>query len=173
MAQLTGAGVSSWQANTYDRFISHGYSPRRAKLRLRFLKQVLGSVGKGCYISHSCKFVAPERISLGDRCMLSNSTIFGGQGGLTFGDDCLIGFECVFLTFTHRSDRTDIPVHQQGYFEAPITLGADVWTGCRVTVLPGVTIGDHAIVGSGAVVSDDVPANAIVGGVPARLIRMR
>lgn len=55
---------------------------------------------------------------------------------------------------------------------APVVIGRKVWLGAAVTVLPGVTIGDDAVVGAGAVVTKDVPANAIVAGVPARLIRM-
>lgn len=57
-------------------------------------------------------------------------------------------------------------------FPAPIHIGRNVWIGANATVLPGVTIGDHAVIAAGAVVTKDVPANTVVGGVPAKVIRM-
>ena len=77
-------------------------------------------------------------------------------------------------SYSHAHTRTDISMCRQGFEkETPIHIGNDVWIGARVIILPNVTIGDHVIVGAGAVVTKNVPDYAIVGGNPARVIRMR
>ena len=74
----------------------------------------------------------------------------------------------------HAFDRTDIPMNQQGFTpEKPIVIEDDVWIGARVIILPGVHIGTGAVVGAGAVVTKDVPDYAVVGGNPARILKMR
>ena len=95
------------------------------------------------------------------------NTGYQDAGGITIGDGCLIGHNATFTTLNHSLD----PARRADMTPAPIVLGRDVWLGASVTITPGVTIGDGAIVGAGSVVTKDVPANAIVAGVPARLIR--
>ena len=74
----------------------------------------------------------------------------------------------------HEFHNPAIAVAQQGYQAAPPpVLGRDVWIGVRVTLLPGVSVGDGAVVGAGAVVNRDVPPGAVVGGVPAKIIGWR
>ena len=93
---------------------------------------------------------------------------------MTIGDNVMMGPECIFLPHNHRFDRTDIPMIQQGFTEdKPIHIGSDVWIGTRVIVMPGVRIGDHSVIGAGAVVTKDVPDWAVVGGCPARVLKMR
>ena len=93
---------------------------------------------------------------------------FQDTGGITIGDGTLIGHGSTLTTIDHGID----PDRRGDMIPAPVVLGRKVWLGAGVTVVPGVTIGDGAIVGAGAVVTKDVSANAIVAGVPARLIRM-
>ena len=83
------------------------------------------------------------------------------------GDGCQIGHNVVFATLNHGLS----PDTRRSTWPAPIVLGKGVWVGSNSTILQGVTIGDHAIVAAGAVVTKDVPAGAIVGGVPARFIK--
>lgn len=157
----------------YDLVLSHGKRPTAAGYRNRLLRGVLGSLGTGVYFSWGIKLVEPAKITVADRCQFSNSTILQGTGGLAFGESCLIGFENIFLTMTHRSDDLGVPVRDQGYFQEPVALGDNVWTGCRVTVLPGVTIGSHSIIASGSVVTRDVPEGVVAAGVPARVVKGR
>ena len=82
--------------------------------------------------------------------------------------DALIGHNATLCTLNHIPD----PAQRAGMTAKPIHIGKRVWLGANVTVLQGVTIGDNAIVAAGAVVTKDVPANAIVGGVPAKVIKM-
>ena len=84
-----------------------------------------------------------------------------------------MGPNVTILTHTHIIDRTDIPMGQQGMRIAEVVIGNDVWIGMRVIIMPGIKIGDGAVIGAGAVVTKDVPDFAIVGGVPAKIIKYR
>ena len=92
---------------------------------------------------------------------------FQDQGGIEIGDNVLIGQQVVIATINH--DLT--PSIRANMFPAPVKIGNSVWIGAHATILSGVTIGDNAVIAAGAVVTKDVPANAIVGGVPAKIIK--
>jgi len=90
------------------------------------------------------------------------------------GRDVMMGPEFVYVPVGHVFHRTDVPMRLQGPTPYQrLTIGNDVWIGRRVMVMPGVRIGDGAIIAAGAVVTKDVPDYAIVGGVPAKVIRFR
>lgn len=95
------------------------------------------------------------------------------HGPLRIGDNVMMGPEVTILTHTHRIDRTDIPMGKQGSMVSEVIIGDDVWIGMRAIILPGVRIGSGVVIGAGAVVTKDVPDYAVVGGVPARVIRYR
>lgn len=103
---------------------------------------------------------------IGVNCLVSGRTYIGSH--------VMMGPDCIMYSYSHAHDRLDIPMDQQGFEDpTPIHIGDDVWIGARVIVLPGVKIGSHCIIGAGAVVTKDVPDYAIVGGVPAKVIRYR
>lgn len=108
-----------------------------------------------------------SRAFVGHHCLLD------AKGGITIGKDVQIAFHTFMLTGNHKFNQIDIPIYDQQMEYAPITIGNDVWIGCRCIILPGVTIGDHAIVAAHAVISKDVPPWAIVGGNPAQIIKYR
>lgn len=170
MATLEGHGIGRRDRWVYEWVFSKLHGPRLTPWRNRFLRRHLGGLGRASGVSFGVRILEPSRISVGDETYLPNQSVLDGRGGLTIGDRCLIGFESIVLTSTHRSDEIAVPIREQGMYEAPVSIGDDVWVGCRVIVMPGVTIGDHAIVGAGAVVTRDVAAHSIVGGVPARVI---
>lgn len=95
------------------------------------------------------------------------------HGPITIGDNVMMGPDVTILTQTHNIERTDIPMGQQGMRVAEVVIGNDVWIGMRVIIMPGVKVGDGVVIGAGAVVTKDVPAFAIVGGVPAKVIKYR
>ena len=108
-----------------------------------------------------------KNIRLGRRVFINSGARFQDQGGITIGDDCLIGHNAVLATLNHDLS----PTRRADMHPAPIRLGCNVWLGASVTVLPGVSIGDNAVVAAGAVVTTHVPANTVVAGVPARVLR--
>ena len=107
-----------------------------------------------------------KNLTLGKEVFINLGCRFQDTGGITIGDGTLIGHGTTLTTLNHSLD----PARRADMTPAPIVIGRQVWLGAAVTVVPGVTIGDGAIVGAGAVVTKDVAANAIVGGVPAKLI---
>lgn len=108
-----------------------------------------------------------KNITLGKNVFINACCHFQDHGGITLGDNCQIGHNVVFATLNHYLD----PQKRALTFPAPIRLGKNVWIGSNATILQGVTIGDNSVVAAGAVVTKDVPANTIVGGVPAKYIR--
>jgi len=85
----------------------------------------------------------------------------------------VIADRAMFIDFDHGVVEVDRPIRQQGIYKRDVEVGSNVWIGYGACVLRGVRIGDNSIVGTNAVVTRDIPANAVVGGVPARLLRMR
>lgn len=95
------------------------------------------------------------------------------HGPLRIGCNVMMGPDVTILTHTHRIDRTDIPMGQQGSIVKEVTIGNDVWIGMRSIIMPGVRIGNGVIIGAGAIVTKDIPDYGVVVGVPARVIKYR
>lgn len=108
-----------------------------------------------------------KNISVGENVFINACCHFQDHGGVTLGDGCQIGHNVVFATLNHGL----APEDRAFTYPAPIVLERNVWVGSNATILQGVTIGENAVVAAGAVVTRDVPANTIVGGVPAKFIR--
>lgn len=108
-----------------------------------------------------------KNIFIGKNVFINSGCRFQDQGGIKIGDGVLIGHNVVLATINHDIDpskRSDMKL-------APIVIGNNVWIGANATILPGVTIGDGAIIAAAAVVTKDVPTNVIVGGIPAKIIK--
>ena len=108
-----------------------------------------------------------KNIHIGKHVFINMGCKFQDQGGIFIDDGTLIGHNVVLATLNHAMQ----PERRGDMLPAPIHIGKRVWIGSNATVLPGVTIGVGAVVAAGAVVTKDVPANTVVGGVPAKVIR--
>ena len=108
-----------------------------------------------------------KTITVGKNVFINAFCHFQDHGGVTLDDGCQIGHNVVFATLNHGF----APEDRSTTYPAPIVLKKNVWVGSNATILSGVTIGENAIVGAGSVVTKDVPDNAIVGGVPAKVIK--
>ena len=108
-----------------------------------------------------------KNITVGKNVFINSDCKFQDQGGIFIDDGALIGHGVVLATLNHDLD----PEKRQQLHPAPIHIGKGVWIGANATVTSGVTIGDNAVVAAGAVVNKDVPADTIVGGVPAKIIK--
>lgn len=108
-----------------------------------------------------------KNISIGSDVFINSGCHFQDQGGITIGDHSLIGHKVVLATINHDLNPNNNRINHY----APIHIGQHVWIGSNATVLPGVTIGDWAVIAAGAVVAKDVPAYTVVGGVPAKVLK--
>ncbi|WP_247235612.1 DapH/DapD/GlmU-related protein [Telluribacter sp. SYSU D00476] len=106
-------------------------------------------------------------IRIGNNVFINHACSFLDMGGITIEDDVLIGPKVNLITENHPVD----PTTRKALILKPIVVKRNAWIGAGATILPGVTIGENAIVAAGAVVAKDVPANTVVGGVPARFIK--
>ena len=137
------------------------------------LREIMGRlIGK--QVDRSFRMFPPfytdfgKNITIGKDVFINSGCHFQDQGGIEIGDGALIGHNVVLATINHDLN----PKGNRKNHYAPIRIGAHVWIGSNATILPGVTIGDWAVVAAGAVVARDVPAMTVVGGVPAKVLKV-
>jgi len=153
-------------AFVYNQFI--GKIPSR-KLRRAFLFFWLGSLGRGASVQLDCRFLNGRKVVLGDRTIVNFGCLLDGRKyRIVTGKDVSIGPEATILTLGHDPQSPEFA--DRG---GEVIIGNHVWIGYRAIILPGVKIGDGAVVGAGAVVTKDVAPNSIVAGNPAREIGTR
>jgi len=135
-------------------------------------RRLLAGCGARVNIEHGASFGRGNTIWLGDDSDIGVDCSLHGE--VHIGNYTFMGPEVVIWSSNHRIDRTDIPIMLQGTApEEPVWIGDDVWIGTRAIILPGVRVGDHSVIGAGAVVARDVPGWAVVVGNPARVVRYR
>ena len=145
-------------------------TPEGLKERDEILREICGTYGEDLYVippvSANCGL---RHVHFGKRVVVNFSCCFVDDGDIYIGDDTMIGPNCTLATSIHpvspRLRKYKIQRNKQ------IHIGRNVWLGAGAIILPGVTIGDNSIVGAGSVVTKDVPANVIVVGNPARVLR--
>ena len=140
--------------------------------RIRALcgKLILNKCGKNVNIEKGAIF--SSRIELGDNSGIGIDANISGK--CIIGNNVMMGPQGIIYSRNHRFDDTERPMNEQGFYdEKAVVIGDDVWVGGRVTILPGVCVGSHSIIGAGAVVTKNVPEYAIVGGNPAKVIKYR
>ncbi|WP_232834604.1 acyltransferase [Rhodoferax ferrireducens] len=142
-------------------------------LRYWIFKALLAQLGSDSMIDYQTYFRYPWKISIGNGVWINRGCEFygsmlGGNAQITIGDHCALGPRVRVLSATHNYHRLDLPDEA-----ASVTIGHHVWVGAGATILPGVTIGDGAVVAAGSVVTRDVAPFSIVAGNPARFLKSR
>lgn len=158
-------GIAIHLPKTNARF-SLGSKTIRAALVRGFVR----SAGKNIDIQKGARF--GKSLKIGDNSGIGINCVL--QGDVSIGNNVMMGPEVWVYTRNHKHSRTDIPMRDQGFEEEkPVVIMNDVWIGSRVTILPGVKIGNGVIVGTGAVVTKDVPDYSVVAGNPAKVVKNR
>ena len=113
-------------------------------------------------------------MSVGDNSYINGGVFtIGKNSRITIGKDCLISYAVHFRTVTHLYEDRNLLIREQGEEEGDIIVEDDVWIGYGAQIMQGITVHTGAVVGAGAIVTHDVPAYAVVGGVPAKVIKYR
>lgn len=147
--------------------MAEGWLRRIEAYRAQAILMRCAHVGEQVRLRMPVVVYAPEKLSIGSQVDIGEFVVIRANGGIRIGDRVLIAAHATLTTRGHP-----IALPRYGHVvDAPIVIEDDVWVGAAAVVLPGVTVGRGSIVGAGAVVTKDVPAETIVGGVPSRPIR--
>jgi acetyltransferase-like isoleucine patch superfamily enzyme len=131
-------------------------------------------LGRWSWVGHGTKIRCHEGlVSIGAKTVLGQECTISAYQHVSIGRECVIADRVMLIDFDHGVVEVDRPVRLQGIYKRDVRVGHNVWIGYGACILRGVTVGDNAVIGTAAVVTKDVPPNAVVGGVPARIIRMR
>lgn len=130
--------------------------------------------GRFVWIGDGTKIRCHEGVvEIGEKTVIGQECTISAYQRVRIGEQCVIADRAMFIDFDHGVVEVDRPIRVQGIYKRDVEVGSNVWIGYGACILRGVRVGDNSIVGTNAVVTKDVPANAVVGGIPARVIRMR
>ena len=131
-------------------------------------------IGSGyCLIQQNVCIFHPEKLTIGGNSTINENSYVECEGGVKIGSNVMIGHCVSILSNTHNYSDLNIPMNRQGLSSSEINIGNNVWIGAKATITLGVTIGNNVIIGANAFVNKDIPDNAIVGGIPAKIIKFR
>ena len=131
-------------------------------------------LGRWSWLGHGTKIRCHEGgVSIGAKTVLGQECTISAYQHVSIGRECVVADRVMLIDFDHGMVEVDRPIRLQGIYKRDVRVGNNVWIGYGACILRGVTVGDNAVIGTNSVVTTDVPANAVVGGVPARVIRMR
>jgi len=139
------------------------------------------NLAKGSFI-HICRSVllsaygeikVEGTLRIGEGTFIGRGVMICCRKSVEIGNDCLIAEYVSIRDHDHNFSDTTVPINLQGFSDASVHIGNNVWIGAKTTILKGISIGDNSIIGSNAVVTRDIPCNVVAVGVPARIIRKR
>lgn len=131
-------------------------------------------LGRWSWIGHGCKLRVHEgEVEIGAKTVLGQECTISAFQHVSIGRECILADRVMLIDFDHGVVEVDRPIREQGIYKRDVRVGHNCWLGYGACILRGVTVGDNAIVGTSAVVTREVPENAVVAGIPARVLRMR
>jgi acetyltransferase-like isoleucine patch superfamily enzyme len=132
------------------------------------------SIGRWAWLGHGCKIRVHEgEASIGAKTVIGQECTISAYQHVSIGRECIIADRVMLIDFDHGVTEVERPIRAQGIYKRDVRVGHNVWIGYGACILRGVTVGDNAVIGTSAVVTQDVPENAVVAGAPARVLRMR
>jgi acetyltransferase-like isoleucine patch superfamily enzyme len=144
------------------------------RLELQIGRQGQIRFGRFVWIGDGSKIRCHEgEVEIGAKTVMGQECTISAYQRVRIGQQCVIADRAMFIDFDHGVVEVERPIRLQGIYKRDVEVGSNVWIGYGACVLRGVRVGDNAIVGTNSVVTRDVPANSVVAGIPARVIRMR
>ncbi len=131
-------------------------------------------IGRWAWIGHGSKIRVHEgEVSIGAKTVIGQDCTISAYQHVSIGRECIIADRVMLIDFDHGITEVERPIRQQGIYKRDVRVGHNVWIGYGACLLRGVSVGDNSVIGTSSVVTKQVPENAVVGGTPARVIRMR
>jgi acetyltransferase-like isoleucine patch superfamily enzyme len=145
---------------------------RRLELQIARRGQI--RFGRFVWIGDGTKIRCHEgMVEIGEKTVIGQECTISAYQQVRIGEQCVIADRAMFIDFDHGIVEVERPIRLQGIYKRDVEVGNNVWIGYGACILRGVRVGDNSVIGTNAVVTKDVPANAVVAGIPARIIRMR
>jgi acetyltransferase-like isoleucine patch superfamily enzyme len=145
---------------------------RRLELKIEPRAEI--RFGRFVWVGDGTKIRCHEGVvEIGAKTVMGQECTISAYQRVRIGEECVIADRAMFIDFDHGMVEVERPIRRQGIYKRDVEVGNNVWIGYGACILRGVSVGDNAVIGTNAVVTKDVPANAVVGGIPARIIRMR
>jgi acetyltransferase-like isoleucine patch superfamily enzyme len=130
--------------------------------------------GRFCWIGDRTKIRCHEGVvEIGAKTVLGQECTISAYQRVRIGEQCVVADRAMFIDFDHGVVEVERPIRLQGIYKRDVVLGSNLWIGYGACFLRGVRVGDNSVIGTYSVVNRDVPANAVAGGIPARILRMR
>jgi len=131
-------------------------------------------IGRWAWIGNGSKIRVHEgEVSIGAKTVMGQECTISAYQHVEIGRECIVADRVMLIDFDHGAVEVERPIRLQGIYKRDVRVGHNVWMGYGACILRGVSVGNNSIVGTSAVVTQDVPENAVVAGIPARVIRMR
>ena len=131
-------------------------------------------LGRWSWIGHGCKIRAHEgTVEIGAKTVIGQECTISSFQHVSIGRECVVADRVMLIDFDHGVVEVERPIREQGIYKRDVRVGHNCWLGYGACILRGVTVGDNSVVGTSSVVTADLPANCVAGGVPARVLRMR
>jgi acetyltransferase-like isoleucine patch superfamily enzyme len=131
-------------------------------------------LGRWSWVGHGSKIRCHEgEVRIGAKSVLGQECTISAFQHVSIGRECIVADRVMLIDFDHGVVETERPIRDQGIYKRDVRVGHNVWIGYGACILRGATVGDNAIIGTSTVVTKDVPDNAVVGGAPSRVLRMR
>jgi acetyltransferase-like isoleucine patch superfamily enzyme len=144
------------------------------RLELQIARGGRVEFGRFVWIGDRTKIRCHEGVvEIGSKTVIGQECTISAYQRIRIGEQCVIADRAMFIDFDHGVVEVERPIRLQGIYKRDVEVGSNVWIGYGASILRGVRVGDNSIVGTNSVVTRDVPANAVVAGIPARVIRMR
>ena len=144
------------------------------KVKLEIGPNATLTLGRWSWIGHGCKIRVHEgEVEIGAKSVLGQECTISAFQHISIGRECIVADRVMLIDFDHGVVEVERPIRLQGIYKRDVNVGHNVWIGYGACILRGITVGNNAVIGTSAVLTTHVPDNAVVAGIPARVIRMR
>ena len=178
---LRGGPLALLRFMRENRMLSVNYAlllARWARLKIRYGRRLqtdgICFICPGVTLEIGCKIRVHEgEVSIGAKTVIGQECTISAFQHVSIGRECVIADRVMLIDFDHGVTEVERPIRVQGIYKRDVRVGHNVWIGYGACILRGVEVGDNSVIGTSSVVTRSVPENAVVGGVPARVLRMR